>query len=258
MTNFIPSQIEKKWQVAWENSNCFSVDEFSEKPKYYVLEMFPYPSGQIHMGHVRNYTGDVVARFRRAEGFNVLHPMGWDAFGLPAENAAMKKNPPCRMDPTKYNFNERTIEIYRTLYDWKREIATCDPKYFKHEQLIFIKFLEKGLAYRKESWVNWDPIENTVLANEQVVDGCGWRSGVPVERRKLSQWFLNIARYAEELLEAIKTLSDWPERVRLMQHNWIGRSEGAQLKFFLTDKINDFTDIEVLQHVRILFLGHHF
>ena len=247
MTNFIPSQIEKKWQVAWENSNCFSVNEFSEKPKYYVLEMFPYPSGRIHMGHVRNYTlGDVVARFRRAEGFNVLHPMGWDAFGLPAENAAIERNThPAKWTQQNISSMREQLKSMGLSYDWKREIATCDPEYFKHEQLIFIKFLEKGLAYRKESWVNWDPVENTVLANEQVVDGCGWRSGVPVERRKLSQWFLHITRYAEELLDAIKTLSNWPERVRLMQHNWIGRSEGAQLKFFLTDKINGFTDIEV-------------
>ena len=164
--------------------------------------MFPYPSGRIHMGHVRNYTlGDVVARFKRAEGFNVLHPMGWDAFGLPAENAALERNThPAKWTQKNITSMREQLKSMGLSYDWKREIATCDPEYFKHEQLIFIKFLEKGLAYRKESWVNWDPVENTVLANEQVVDGCGWRSGVPVERRKLSQWFLHITRYAKELL----------------------------------------------------------
>ena len=247
MTDFVPSQIEEKWQIAWETENIFHAQDFAEKPKYYVLEMFPYPSGRIHMGHVRNYTlGDVIARFKRAKGFNVLHPMGWDAFGLPAENAAIER----KIHPaawTKQNIisMKNQLKSMGLSYDWKREFATCEPNYFKHEQLMFIRFLEKGLAYRKESWVNWDPIENTVLANEQVIDGCGWRSGVPVERRKLSQWFLNITRYNDELLNSITRLFGWPERVRLMQHNWIGKSEGALIKFKLENNIDDLTDIEV-------------
>ena len=247
MNEFVPSQLEEKWQIAWEKANCFKGEDFSKKPKYYVLEMFPYPSGRIHMGHVRNYTlGDVVARYKRAKGFNVLHPMGWDAFGLPAENAAIERN----VHPAKWTIQniasmKKQLKTMGLSYDWHRELATCEPDYFKHEQLMFLKFLEKGLAYRKESWVNWDPVENTVLANEQVVDGCGWRSGVPVERRKLSQWFLNITRYGDELLKSISTLNHWPERVRLMQHNWIGKSEGVQIKFTLEKVINGFTNIEV-------------
>ncbi|MEC8551501.1 MAG: class I tRNA ligase family protein, partial [Pseudomonadota bacterium] len=201
-----------------------------------VLEMFPYPSGRIHMGHVRNYAlGDVVARYRRARGFNVLHPMGWDAFGLPAENAAMERG----VHPG--HWTTENIAAMRTQlrgmglsYDWDRELATCTPDYYRHEQRMFLKFLEKGLAYRKESWVNWDPVENTVLANEQVVDGRGWRSGAAVERRRLSQWFLKITDFADELLAAIETLDRWPDRVRLMQQNWIGRSEGARVRFDLT------------------------
>ena len=247
MTEFIPSQLEEKWQMAWESAGCYSAKDSSENPKYYVLEMFPYPSGRIHMGHVRNYAlGDVVARFKRAKGFNVLHPMGWDAFGLPAENAAIeRKTHPA--DWTRQNIASmrEQLKSMGLSYDWMREIATCEPDYFKHEQLMFLKFLEQGLAYRKESWVNWDPVENTVLANEQVVDGCGWRSGVPVERRKLSQWFLNITRYGDDLLNSIKSLNSWPERVRLMQHNWIGKSEGAQLTFKLDQKIANYSGLEV-------------
>ena len=247
MTEFIPSQLEEKWQIAWENSNCFSAEDFSEKPKYYVLEMFPYPSGRIHMGHVRNYAlGDVVARFKRAKGFNVLHPMGWDAFGLPAENAAIERNThPANWTIQNIASMRKQLKSMGLSYDWMRELATCEPDYYKHEQLMFLKFLEKGLAYRKESWVNWDPIENTVLANEQVVDGCGWRSGVPVERRKLSQWFLNITRYGDELLNSIKSLDNWPERVRLMQHNWIGKSEGAKVNFKLDKHTGSFSDLDV-------------
>ena len=247
MTEFIPSQLEEKWQIAWENANCFSAEDFSEKPKYYVLEMFPYPSGRIHMGHVRNYAlGDVVARFKRAKGFNVLHPMGWDAFGLPAENAAIERNThPAKWTRQNIASMREQLKSMGLSYDWLRELATCEPDYYRHEQLMFLKFLEKGLAYRKESWVNWDPVENTVLANEQVVDGCGWRSGVPVERRKLSQWFLNITRYGDELLNSIKSLDNWPERVRLMQHNWIGRSEGAQVNFKLDKHTGSFSDLDV-------------
>ncbi|MGB0673774.1 MAG: leucine--tRNA ligase [Candidatus Puniceispirillaceae bacterium] len=231
--------MEAKWQDRWEAGECFVADNNSDKPKYYVLEMFPYPSGRIHMGHVRNYTlGDLVARFRRAQGLNVLHPMGWDAFGLPAENAAMERG----VHPGKWTIEN--ISAMRAQlrgmglsYDWDRELATCTPDYYQHEQRMFLKFMEQGLAYRKESWVNWDPVENTVLANEQVVDGCGWRSGAPVERRLLSQWFLKITEYADDLLDAIEGLDRWPDRVRLMQQNWIGRSEGARVRFAICGDI---------------------
>ena len=239
MDQYNPSAIEAKWQDRWEAGECFVADNNSDKPKYYVLEMFPYPSGRIHMGHVRNYTlGDLVARFRRAQGLNVLHPMGWDAFGLPAENAAMERG----VHPGKWTIEN--ISAMRAQlrgmglsYDWDRELATCTPDYYQHEQRMFLKFMEQGLAYRKESWVNWDPVENTVLANEQVVDGCGWRSGAPVERRLLSQWFLKITEYADDLLDAIEGLDRWPDRVRLMQQNWIGRSEGARVRFAICGDI---------------------
>jgi len=244
MDHYDAPAIEKKWQDKWEQADCFTASIDHEKPKYYVLEMFPYPSGRIHMGHVRNYTlGDVVARYWRAKGFNVLHPMGWDAFGLPAENAAMERG----VHPSKWT--TENIASMRTQlksmglsYDWSREFATCSPNYYKHEQKMFLKFLEAGLAYRKESWVNWDPVENTVLANEQVVDGCGWRSGAPVERRLLSQWFLKITDFADELLAAIGDLDRWPDRVRLMQQNWIGKSEGARVRFAIDDKGPDGAD----------------
>jgi len=244
MDHYDAPAIEKKWQDKWEQADCFTASIDHEKPKYYVLEMFPYPSGRIHMGHVRNYTlGDVVARYWRAKGFNVLHPMGWDAFGLPAENAAMERG----VHPSKWT--TENIASMRTQlksmglsYDWSREFATCSPNYYKHEQKMFLKFLEAGLAYRKESWVNWDPVENTVLANEQVVDGCGWRSGAPVERRLLSQWFLKITDFADELLAAIGDLDRWPDRVRLMQQNWIGKSEGALVRFAIDGKGPDGAD----------------
>ena len=244
MDEYNASAIETKWQERWEDERCFTADTGTEKPKYYVLEMFPYPSGRIHMGHVRNYTlGDVVARYRRARGFNVLHPMGWDAFGLPAENAAMERG----VHPGKWT--TENIAAMRTQlrgmglsYDWDRELATCTPDYYQHEQRMFLRFLDKGLAYRKESWVNWDPVENTVLANEQVVDGRGWRSGAEVERRLLSQWFLKITEYADDLLDAIDRLDRWPDRVRLMQQNWIGRSEGAEVSFRLTRASPDSSD----------------
>ena len=222
---------EAKWQKTWADRNCFSVEPDSSKPKYYVLEMFPYPSGRLHMGHVRNYTlGDVVARYKKAKGFNVLHPMGWDAFGLPAENAALERG----VHPGKWT--RHNIQVMRDQFrplglslDWSREVTSCEPEYYKHEQKMFLDFLKAGLAYRKESWVNWDPVEHTVLANEQVIDGKGWRSGADVEQRKLSQWFLKITHYAEDLLKAIETLDRWPDKVRVMQHNWIGRSEGARV-----------------------------
>ncbi len=238
MSRYNVSETEAKWQRYWRQNRCFAVTEGSDRRKYYVLEMFPYPSGRIHMGHVRNYTlGDVVARFRRAQGYNVLHPMGWDAFGLPAENAAIRN----RVHPaawTRENIEamRRQLQSMGLAYDWEREFATCDESYFRHEQKMFLDFLAEGLVYRHESWVNWDPVENTVLANEQVIDGKGWRSGAAVERRKLAQWFLKITEYADELVDALKGLERWPERVRLMQENWIGRSEGARIRFRLVDR----------------------
>ncbi|HEU5046488.1 MAG TPA: leucine--tRNA ligase [Rickettsiales bacterium] len=237
-------ETEQKWQKLWEEKKVFSAGAM-QGPSYYVLEMFPYPSGNIHMGHVRNYTlGDVVARYKRACGFDVLHPMGWDAFGLPAENAAIERG----IHPGKWTYqNIATMrDQLKTIglsYDWARELATCDPDYYRHEQKFFIEFLKKGLAYRKESFVNWDPIDNTVLANEQVIEGRGWRSGALVERKKLSQWFLKISDFSDALLEGLTTLSDWPEKVRTMQERWIGKSIGAKLTFKVAD--NKAQDIEV-------------
>ena len=229
---------EPLWQQAWDRRGCFTVDDVPTdgRPKYYVLEMFPYPSGKIHMGHVRNYTlGDVVARYRRARGYNVLHPMGWDAFGLPAENAARER----RTHPATWTWaNIRTMgmELKRMglSIDWSREFATCEPEYYGEQQRLFLDFLAAGLVERKESWVNWDPVDGTVLANEQVIDGRGWRSGALIEKKKLSQWFFTITRFAPQLLAALDEMDRWPERVRLMQANWIGRSEGARIRFPLT------------------------
>jgi len=238
MSRYNVKETESKWQATWAEQHCFDVEEDPDKPKYYVLEMFPYPSGRIHMGHVRNYTlGDLVARFRRAQGYNVLHPMGWDAFGLPAENAAKENNVhPAKWTHANIDAMRDQLKSMGLSYDWRREIATCDPEYYQHEQKMFLDFLDAGLVYRKESWVNWDPVENTVLANEQVIDGKGWRSGAEVEKRKLAQWFLKITAYADELLSAIEDLDRWPERVRIMQHNWIGRSEGAHIAFSLVGR----------------------
>ena len=244
MTQYKATEIEKKWQARWHEKKCFQAELDTSRPKYYVLEMFPYPSGRIHMGHVRNYTlGDVVARYKRAQGFNVLHPMGWDAFGLPAENAAMEHGDH-PADWTHANIASMRAQLKKMglSYDWRREFATCDADYYRFEQKMFLDFVEAGLAYRKESWVNWDPIENSVLANEQVVNGCGWRSGAPVERRLLSQWFLKITAYAQELLDAIESLDRWPDKVRLMQHNWLGRSKGALVRFPLIGADNDSID----------------
>ena len=224
---------EQRWQTAWEDGQCFAAEENPDLPKYYVLEMFPYPSGRIHMGHVRNYTmGDVVARYKRARGFNVLHPMGWDAFGMPAENAAMEK----KVHPAEWTYANietmrRQLKMMGLSIDWTREIATCHPDYYRHEQKMFLDFIEAGLIYQREAWVNWDPVDHTVLANEQVIDGRGWRSGAPVEKRRLSQWFFRITDYAQELLDALDTLDRWPDKVRLMQANWIGRSEGLRIAF---------------------------
>ena len=233
MSRYNFKQAEAKWQSVWEDRGCFAVSEDADKPKYYVLEMFPYPSGRIHMGHVRNYTlGDVLARYKRARGFNVLHPMGWDAFGLPAENAAREnKVHPAPWTEQNIATMRKQLKAMGLSYDWSREIATCDPDYYRHEQKMFLDFLEQGLVYRKESWVNWDPVENTVLANEQVIDGKGWRSGANVENRILSQWFMNITAFSEELLQDLETLDRWPGRVRLMQEKWIGRSDGAYMFF---------------------------
>ncbi len=228
-------ETEARWQAVWERRRTFEVTADQSRPKYYVLEMFPYPSGRIHMGHVRNYTlGDLVARYKRAQGFNVLHPMGWDAFGLPAENAAIENNV-LPAEWTRENIAAMRAQLRKMglSYDWDREIATCDAAYYRHEQKMFLDFLAKGLAYRKESWVNWDPVENTVLANEQVIDGRGWRSGAEVEQRKLSQWFLKITAYAEDLLKGLEDLDRWPAKVRLMQENWIGKSVGARVFFAL-------------------------
>ena len=240
---------EPRWQQAWDAAGCFRVADVPTdgRPKYYVLEMFPYPSGKIHMGHVRNYTlGDVIARYKRARGCTVLHPMGWDAFGLPAENAARERG----VHPaewTRANIVAMRTELKRMglSIDWSREFATCEPEYYGHQQKLFLDFMQAGLVERKESWVNWDPVDGTVLANEQVIDGRGWRSGAPVEKRQLSQWFLKITRFAPELLAALDGLDRWPERVRTMQARWIGRSEGARVRFPLTGPAGAETEVEV-------------
>jgi leucyl-tRNA synthetase len=233
MSRYNFKETEARWQAVWAERKTFCVGEDSNRPKYYVLEMFPYPSGRIHMGHVRNYTiGDVVARYKKAAGFNVLHPMGWDAFGLPAENAAIER----KIHPAQWTYSNiaamrQQLKSMGLSIDWTRELATCHPGYYRYQQELFLDFLEADLAYRKESWVNWDPVDQTVLANEQVIDGRGWRSGAPVERRRLNQWFFRITAFSDELLRALDTLDRWPERVRLMQQNWIGRSAGARIDF---------------------------
>jgi leucyl-tRNA synthetase len=230
-------ETEAKWQKVWDERQTFRAVMDRARPKYYVLEMFPYPSGRIHMGHVRNYTqGDVIARYKRAKGFNVLHPMGWDAFGLPAENAAMEK----KVHPKTWTYEniatmKAQLKSMGLSLDWSRELTTCDPEYYRHEQKMFLDFWKAGLAYRSEAWVNWDPIDNTVLANEQVIEGKGWRTGATVERRKLTQWNLRMTAFTEELLDRLGTLDRWPEKVRLMQANWIGKSQGARVFFSLTD-----------------------
>jgi leucyl-tRNA synthetase len=243
-----PKVSEPKWQVRWDELELFRTrNEDRSRPKYYVLEMFPYPSGRIHMGHVRNYAmGDVVARFKRARGFNVLHPMGWDAFGMPAENAAMAN----KVHPGEWTYANiasmrKQLQTMGLSLDWSREIATCDPSYYQHQQRLFLDFLKAGLVNRKTAKVNWDPVDHTVLANEQVIDGRGWRSGALVEQRDLTQWFLKITDFAEELTEGLKTLERWPDKVRLMQTNWIGRSEGLQLRFGLEKAYDPFSEIEV-------------
>jgi leucyl-tRNA synthetase len=236
-TRFDPAVADERWQRAWTDAGTFTADSGSPKPKSYILEMFPYPSGRIHMGHVRNYTmGDVLARYQKMRGFEVLHPMGWDAFGMPAENAAMEKG----VHPggwTRQNIAQMKAQLQRIGFalDWTREFATCDPEYYGHEQALFLDLFAAGLVYRKESTVNWDPVDMTVLANEQVIDGKGWRSGAEVEKRKLNQWFLKITDFADDLLEGLGKLEDWPEKVRLMQENWIGKSQGLEFSFDLSD-----------------------
>src|SRR6266566_3077198 len=226
---------EPRWQRQWDQKAIFASKNDDPRPKYYVLEMFPYPSGRIHIGHVRNYTlGDVLARYMRAKGHNVLHPMGWDAFGLPAENAAIER----KVAPKAWTYDniaamKKQLQSIGLSLDWSREFATCDPSYYKHQQKLFLDFLRAGLAEREERKLNWDPVDMTVLANEQVIDGRGWRSGAPVEQREMKQWVFKITKYSQELLDALDTLDRWPDKVRLMQRNWIGRSEGLLIRFAL-------------------------
>ena len=228
-----PRDAEPRWQAKWAEDKVFETDNADPREKYYVLEMFPYPSGRIHMGHVRNYAmGDVVARYKRARGYNVLHPMGWDAFGMPAENAAMKN----KVHPKAWTYENIAtmrgqLKSMGLSLDWSREFATCDVDYYHRQQHLFLDFLEKGLVYRKNSKVNWDPEDMTVLANEQVIDGRGWRSGALVEQRELTQWFFKITDFSQDLLDALDELDQWPEKVRLMQKNWIGRSEGMAVRW---------------------------
>ena len=248
MTRYNFKDVETKWQKHWEQTALFKSKIDKNKKKFYCLEMFPYPSGKIHMGHVRNYTiGDVLARFKSMQGYNVLHPMGWDSFGMPAENAARQNN----LDPKVWT--EKNISVMRTQLkklglsiDWSREISTCSPEYYVHQQRFFLQLYDKGLVYRKENYVNWDPVDQTVLANEQVIDGKGWRSGAIVERKKLNQWFFNISKFSEELLSGLQTLDRWPNKVKTMQQNWIGKSFGCEIDFKLEknskiDKIKCFT-----------------
>ncbi|APG61497.1 leucine--tRNA ligase [Sphingorhabdus lutea] len=247
---FNPHVADVRWQKRWEEEQTFRANDDSDKPRAYILEMFPYPSGRIHIGHVRNYTmGDVLARYKRMTGHEVLHPMGWDAFGMPAENAAMER----KVHPGSWTFDN--IDNMRTqlkrigfALDWSRELATCTPQYYGHEQALFLKLYEAGLVYRKESTVNWDPVDMTVLANEQVIDGKGWRSGAEVEKRKLNQWFLKITDFADDLLEGLDSLEKWPDKVRLMQENWIGKSQGALLRFAISNAaVSDMAGIDEVE-----------
>jgi leucyl-tRNA synthetase len=234
-SRFNPLKADAHWQKVWDEGATFVARDDSARPKSYVLEMFPYPSGRIHVGHGRNYVmGDVLARYKRMKGFEVLHPMGWDAFGMPAENAAIeRKVHPGEWTRANIDAMRGQLKLLGLALDWSREFATCDPSYYGHEQALFVDLFEAGLVYRKDSEVNWDPVDMTVLANEQVIDGCGWRSGAPVERRKLTQWFLKITDFAEELLDGLDSLDQWPDKVRLMQENWIGKSRGMKFRFDL-------------------------
>ena len=239
MTRYNFKVTEAKWQTYWDKNNSFKSKIIKNKKKFYCLEMFPYPSGKIHMGHVRNYTiGDVLARFKMMQGYNVLHPMGWDSFGMPAENAAKQNN----LDPkewTKKNIKTMKDQLRQLglSIDWDKEISTCSADYYKHQQAFFLELYDKGLVYRKENYVNWDPVDQTVLANEQVIDGKGWRSGAQVERKKLNQWFFNISKFSDELLEGLKTLDEWPNKVKTMQKNWIGKSFGCEVNFQIESKL---------------------
>jgi leucyl-tRNA synthetase len=246
-SRFNPLTADARWQKVWEDGGTFRASDDSARPKAYILEMFPYPSGHIHVGHGRNYVmGDVLARYKRMKGFEVLHPMGWDAFGMPAENAAIeRKVHPGEWTRANIAAMREQLKLLGLALDWSREFATCDPSYYGHEQALFVDLFEAGLVYRKESEVNWDPVDMTVLANEQVIDGRGWRSGAPVERRKLSQWFLKITDFAEELLDGLDTLDQWPDKVRLMQENWIGKSQGMRFRFALAPAEAGIESIEV-------------
>ena len=246
MERYNIKNVEKKWQEIWSSKKSDSSVLDKSKKKFYCLEMFPYPSGKIHMGHVRNYTiGDVLARYKKLQGFNVLHPMGWDSFGLPAENAARENNLHPK-DWTRKNIEtmKKQLKLLGLSIDWDREISTCEPEYYKHQQEFFIELFEKDLVYKKDTYVNWDPAEQTVLANEQVIDGKGWRSGVAVERKKLSQWFFNIKKFSQDLLNELENLKNWPSKVKLMQKNWIGKSFGCEINFKI-DKKNDNEKIKV-------------
>ena len=226
-------EIESKWQKYWINNKSDKTILNKSKKKFYCLEMFPYPSGKIHMGHVRNYTiGDVLARYKKLQGYNVLHPMGWDSFGMPAENAAKENNldPKIWTEKNILNMKKQLMRIGLSI-DWEKEISTCSEDYYKHQQKFFLELFDKGLVYRKENYVNWDPVEQTVLANEQVIEGRGWRSGALVERKKLNQWFFNISKFSNELLDGLEKLKDWPNKVKVMQKNWIGKSFGCEIEF---------------------------
>jgi len=231
--NYNPQEIEARIQRDWEQQDTFRAREDESREKYYCLSMFPYPSGRLHMGHVRNYTiGDVISRYQRMQGRNVLQPMGWDAFGLPAENAAIQNQvPPAQWTYANIDYMRDQLKQLGFGYDWSREIATCDPDYYRWEQWFFTRLFARGIVYKKTAMVNWDPVDQTVLANEQVIDGRGWRSGALVERREIPQWFLKITDYAEQLLADLEQLDGWPEQVRTMQRNWIGRSEGIEMQF---------------------------
>ncbi|HSM98695.1 MAG TPA: class I tRNA ligase family protein, partial [Gallionella sp.] len=231
--NYHPESIEQQAQQHWDNSQAFRAKKDTGKPKYYCLSMFPYPSDKLRMGHVRNYTiGDVLSRWHRMRGYHVLQPMGWDAFGLPAENAAMKsREAPAKWTWDNIAYMKRQLQAMGLAIDWSREFATCDPAYYRWNQWLFLKMLESGIAYRKSGTVNWDPVDQTVLANEQVIDGRGWRSGAPVEKREIPMYYLRITRYADELLNQLDAMPGWPERVKTMQANWIGRREGLRFAF---------------------------
>ena len=230
--------VEKKWQEVWSKNKTNTVNIDKNKKKFYCLEMFPYPSGKIHMGHVRNYTiGDVLARYKKLRGYNVLHPMGWDSFGLPAENAARENNlHPKKWTKKNIETMKKQLKLLGFSLDWDREISTCEPEYYKHQQQFFLELYEKGLVYKKDNYVNWDPVEQSVLANEQVINGKGWRSGAVVERKKLSQWFFNIKKFSQNLLDELNNLKNWPDKVKLMQKNWIGKSFGCEINFEVDEK----------------------